>query len=323
LDRLISTGAECLTAGLFEQYLGCADSEKIYELVSRIGASDGAGTLTAIEDLISGGSGEVQIVDSLIDCMRDLMVVKSAGAESELLVLTGRQKKQVCELAESFDIAALVYNITALEKLRWTIKNSETARALLEAALLRFALSEHFINVDAIIQQPQDGAVKKKHPIERNAVVEPAVQAVDTAPDEKNGLFGADKLQSIKDNWRRILDKISSRLGPSTTGLLSSAVPSRFEDGVLTVSFARSAGIFRKMCESNGRTKTIESLLSEQLGTNLRLRFETDENSDTPNDAASSKDRGRRENEIINDPAVRTVLIELGATITGIEENQK
>jgi len=162
LDRLISTGEEPLTVQMFEQFLGCPSSEKLYNLIARIGDCDAAGTLAATEDLISTGLSEVQIVDSLIDYMRDLMVVKSTGAGTELLFLTDEQRKHTDKLAEKFDIAALVYNITALEKMRGTIKNSETARALLEACLLRFALSEHFLNVDALLAQLQNGPVKKK-----------------------------------------------------------------------------------------------------------------------------------------------------------------
>jgi DNA polymerase-3 subunit gamma/tau len=97
--------------------------------------------------------------------MRDLMVVKSTGPESELLILTGQQRKRAGELAEKFDVAALIYNIATLEKLRWAVKNSDTSRALLEASLLRFALSEHFLNVDELLSQLKPGsaaAVKKK-----------------------------------------------------------------------------------------------------------------------------------------------------------------
>jgi DNA polymerase-3 subunit gamma/tau len=165
LDRLISTGAEPLSVSLLEEFLGCPNSEKIWNLIAEIGGSNAAGTLAAAEDLISGGISEVQIVDSLIEYMRDLMVAKAAGAENEILVLTAEQRKRAGELAEKFDVAALIYNITTLEKLRWAIKNSDTARALLEASLLRFALSEHFLNIDQLLSQLQANPsvpVKKK-----------------------------------------------------------------------------------------------------------------------------------------------------------------
>ncbi len=53
LDRLISTGIEPLSSRLLEEFLGCPNSEKIWNLIGQIGDSDAAGTLAAIEDLIT------------------------------------------------------------------------------------------------------------------------------------------------------------------------------------------------------------------------------------------------------------------------------
>jgi len=237
LDRLISTGVEPLTAELLEEFLGCPNSEKIYNLIARIGDSDAAATLAAAEDLINTGLGEVQILDSLIDYMRDLMVVKSTGTESELLVLTAEQRQRAGELAEKFDIAGLVYNITTLEKLRWTIKNSDTPRALLDALLLRFALSEHFLNVDELLSQLRGNSIKKKQPA-----------------------------RSVK----------------------SEPPP-------------------REPAPSKARTTNHDSQTPNQ-----ERRATSDER--------RAKTSSRKRNEIINDPAVKTVLMGLDATITGIEE---
>ncbi|MHC4745317.1 MAG: DNA polymerase III subunit gamma/tau, partial [Planctomycetota bacterium] len=127
LDRLISSAAEPLDGSMLEEFLGCADSEKVWNLIEKIGDNDAAGTLEAADELIRTGTSEVQIVDSLVDYMRDLMVVKSAGADSELLILTAQQRQRAGQLAEKFDVAALVYSIATLEKMRWSIKNSDTA----------------------------------------------------------------------------------------------------------------------------------------------------------------------------------------------------
>jgi DNA polymerase-3 subunit gamma/tau len=126
LDRLISTGVEPLTAQLLEDFLGRPNAEKIHRLIEKIADNDAAGTLNAIEDLVCTGLGEIQIVDAVIESMRDLLVIRSAGADTDLLILTADQKEKAGALAKRFDAAALIYNITALEKLRWTIKNSDT-----------------------------------------------------------------------------------------------------------------------------------------------------------------------------------------------------
>ena len=373
LDRLLSAGAEPLSGSLLEECLGCADSEKVWNLIDKIADSDAAGTLAAVNDLIGAGASEVQICDSLIDHTRDLMVIKSAGTDSELVILTAQQRKRASELAKKFDIAALVYNIATLEKLRWSIKNSDTARALLEASLLRFALSEHFMNVDKLLAQLQGGStanVKKKQPTSLKSDLdgkppfssrqsqaasqktcdtqtrpelsrEDAIQDTNSAPpatgDAINDaqyqtrdtlhasrftLHDANNIQSITDNWPGILKLIADRLGGGTAGLLSGAAPSRFENGVLTLEFPGSAKIQKQMCESNGRIEQIQALLSEQLSTPITLIFDlTDAPAEAKPAVKHAKTFGQKRNELINDPAVKTVLLGLDATITGIDED--
>ena len=326
LDRLISTGIEPLSSRLLEEFLGCPNSEKIWNLIGQIGDSDAAGTLAAIEDLISTGISEVQVVDSLIDYMRDLMVVKSTGPDSELVILTGQQRKRAGEIAEKFDIAGLVYNISTLEKLRWAIKNSDTGRALLEASLLRFALSEHFLNVDELLSRLQSGAspnIKKKRAAGPNIPIKAIERPAKSQISEPSDFSGLNDIHSIQDNWQSLLGVITSKLGPGTGGLLSSAVPVQFEDGVLTLEFGASAQMQKRMCESNGRAEQIQALLGEQLSMPVRLNFEiaADEQTQGEQTAKQPKTSSQRRNELINDPAVKTVLLGLDATITGIEED--
>jgi len=332
LDRLISTGIEPLTPKLLEQFLGCPNSEKIYNLIARIGDSDAAGTLASIEDLTGSGLSDVQILDSLIEYMRDLMVLKSAGPDTQLLVLTAEQRNQACKLTEKFDIAALIYNITALEKLRWTIKNSDTPRALLDALLLRFALSEHFLNVDELLSQLRSApaaSIKKNKPEktiknDTGSRQQPPNADTPAAVCQREDIPKLNDLRSIKDNWQNILKTITAELGSSTGGLLASAEPTRFENGLLTIAFPPSARMQKKICESNGRAEQIQSLISKHCGGAVKLKLETAADDKTGTEPAPEKPKNIRQkkNEIINDPAVKTVLMELDATITGIEENQ-
>ena len=320
LDRLISTGAEPLTCALLEEFLGCPDSEKIYNLIAEIADSNAAGTLAATEQLLSTGLSEVQIVDSLVDCMRDLMVAKSTGAETELLILTAQQRDRVCELAQNFDIAALVYNITALEKLRWAVKNSDNARALLEALVLRFALSEHFLNVDALLERLQaasSGPLKKKRQAEVNSETGNGGQR-----GEIRDSLPLNDLPSIKNKWQSIYEIIAVKLGNGIASLLKFAVPTAFDNGLLVLTFPASARVSKEMCESNGRIEQIESFLNEHCRVPVKVRLEI--GADGPQQTESGAERpnisSEMRNQIANDPAVKMVLTEFGATITGIEE---
>jgi hypothetical protein len=207
---------------------------------------------------------------------------------------------------------------------------------LLEASLLRFALSEHFLNVDELLLQSKGAApagVKKK------LTTSPKAEATAPVPSSKQEPEGAElpltaqephrgaasgDIESIKANWQDILGLIKSKLGPGTAGLLSSAMPSRFENGVLTLEFGPAGQMHKKICESNGRIEQIEALLAEQLSTQLRLKFETalQGPAPAPTQATQPSTPTQKRNDIVNDPAVKMILMGLDATITGIEENQ-
>lgn len=336
VDRLISTGAQKLTGGLIEQYLGCPEKEKIYALIEKIGDGDAGGTLQAGQELINSGLSEVQIIDSLIDSMRDLMVLKTTEGDSGLIILTSEQKERVKALAEKFDVASVVYAITSLEKIRWPVKNSDTPRALLESMLVRFALSEHFMNVDELLSRLGDvgssGRLKKKSVKEDKPG--PEVSRQTSRAERQPSLMSLSDIGMVKENWHQLLSIIAERVSQGTAGLLSSAVPVKFAEGVLTLAFNNR--MQKQMCESNGRFEQILGLLSEYC-TGLE-KIEIEASGETGSESGirragsggsgskASRSAGRIDrktrNELVNDPAVKTVLIGLDARITRIEETK-
>jgi DNA polymerase-3 subunit gamma/tau len=332
LDRLISTGIQPLTAQLLEDFLGRPNAEKIHRLIEKIADNDAAGTLTAVEDLVCTGLGEIQIVDAVIEAMRDLLVIRSAGVNTDLLILTADQKEKAAALAKRFDAAALIYNITALEKLRWTIKNSDTPRALLDASLLRFALSEHFMNVDELMGRIQGGppsAVKKKLLTEDKPAPKPpapAIQRVSAPSTEKPEnlpLLGepvGSLPANLVENWPDMLEAIRSKLGNGTAALLGGTSPRELKGDVLIIEFPTPGRI--DMCQSNGRADQIAGVLSEQLGRRIRIKLEAVVSSQAEAAESSARLSTQKRNEILNDPGVKVVLGGLEATVMKIEENQ-
>ncbi len=329
LDRLISSGVEPLTVGLLEEFLGRPDSEKIWTLIEHIGDGDAAGVLEVLEQLIVGGNSEVQILDSAIDSMRDLLVIKSAGANSGLVIMTEQQRKRAAALSEKYDSPGLIYNIATLEKLRWAVKNSDTSRALLEASMLRLALSEHFLDVDKLLSQaragtsvPADSAAKKKvtAPQPQIREVQPAEYNQPQQAIHKESDIKTLNIQYIKEQWQSLLDIITTELGPSTGRLLSCAEPSEFAQGLLTLCL--STQIHKDMCLRNGRAEQVQSLLSRHFTTAIKLKFEVDtkEQNQQASVENTQKGDGQRRTKLLNDPAVKAVILGLDATITGIEE---
>jgi hypothetical protein len=127
---------------------------------------------------------------------------------------------------------------------------------------------------------------------------------------------------SLIDDWPGTLALIGENLGPGTKSLLELASPSRFENGVLTLEFPASEKMSKEMCESNGRVEQIQTMLSEQFSTPLKLNLElADAPTKTKAQTKQEKTHTQRDNELINDPAVKTVLLGLDAKVIGIDED--
>jgi DNA polymerase-3 subunit gamma/tau len=340
LDRLISTGVTPLSVNLLEEFLGQPNVERIYDLIHVMSQQDATRALIQVDALIRNGLSEAQIVDALIDALRDLMIISTAGMQPDLVVLTEQQKQKAERLARQFDAAALIYMVTALEKLRWTVKNSDTPRTLLEAAVLRFALSDHFINIDTLLARLNTGqaqaqdAPKKKHPLVANAPVQAAPhtppaqsQARATQPSSSRETPpppSKGDIQTLTAQWEEVLSSLNESLGPGTASLLLKARPTHWDNGILTLEFEPSAKVQKGMCESNDRTETIKNALQDCLGARFRLAFTLQEAGspdapEQPAQATAAEIRQKR-NDLLNDPGVKTVLAGLNATVTNIEE---
>ena len=335
LDQLISTGVKRLTVNLLEEFLGLPNRERICELLDLIGDKNAGGVLKSLDSLLSTGQTCTQIGDALIDCMRDLLVMKSTDKPGQLVVLTEQERQKMTELLPKFDVAAFIYNITTLERLRWTMKNSDNPRALLEASMLRLALSEHFMDLDRLLEQSktagtwtrrQAGDSVKKKQIEPPAKTKTRAPAREAEPTKQSDAEPKEQVEPaeqvgidlIRSNWQSILESVKGK-NTATGGFLDSAEPVNWEDNELTLIFPQSAGFAKQMSEK--RKGQIEQLLSDAIGLEIKVRIETVAlQADEAQASGEAQSDRKNQDQALSDPAVRTVLSGLNATVTGIDK---
>ena len=115
-----------------------------------------------------------------------------------------------------------------------------------------------------------------------------------------------------------------ANLNPATGSLLTGSTPRAFERGVLTIQLPPNGTIQKQMCETNGRGDQIAAALSERIGQPIRCQFElaATGNTETKAPANDPKTNAQGRYDMLNDPAVKTVIVELNATVTGIDEDK-
>jgi DNA polymerase-3 subunit gamma/tau len=151
LDRLLSVGEKHITLDLIEQTLGMPKAQSIFELAQSIGEGDVKGALEGADKLMNGGLSADTLVASMADHFRNLLILRTCGAESNLVEVAGISIDDLATQAGKFEPVVLTQDIAILEELRRNLRTTQAGRALLDATLVRLALAEQFATVDELI----------------------------------------------------------------------------------------------------------------------------------------------------------------------------
>ncbi len=152
LDQLLAGGTK-VSEDEVVRVLGTPGDEVTLAIARAIAESNAAEALTQLDDILGSGVTLDSVATALGDIFRNMMLASTCGADSDLIELPEQQRKDVGELANQFTVPALVHAVGVLQTTARNIRGSSVSRALLEAALVRLAESEKFIDVESLIER--------------------------------------------------------------------------------------------------------------------------------------------------------------------------
>ncbi len=151
MDRLLAVGEKTLTVKLLEELLGLPDREIMTAILTAIASGDASGALRQGDALLRKGTSIDQFIETMLLRLRDLMILASCGAKTDLVDLSEATRDAEAALAATFDAAGIVHMIALCENVQRAAKGSATPRALLDALLVRLALTEKLADVTAVV----------------------------------------------------------------------------------------------------------------------------------------------------------------------------
>ncbi len=154
LDRLLAAGEKKLTVKLLEQLLGTPDGQLVGELVGAIAGGEASAALRNADVLLQRGVSPEQLLGTLADRFRDLMVIAACGADTDLVELGDDSRRQAVKAAAGFDVAGLTHLIAVCDSVRRACRDSASSRALLDAAVVRMAMADKLADVTALVVSP-------------------------------------------------------------------------------------------------------------------------------------------------------------------------
>jgi DNA polymerase-3 subunit gamma/tau len=151
LDRLLSVGEKTLSVEMIEQLLGLPRSQLIFDLAQAIGEAKVGEVLAQADRIIANGLSPDTLIASLIDHLRNLLIIRTCGADSTLVEVPGIALEDLQAQANQFDAIVLAQDIALLEELRRQLRTTQAGRALLDASLVRLALAEQFTQIGELL----------------------------------------------------------------------------------------------------------------------------------------------------------------------------
>ncbi len=151
LDRLLAGGEKKLTVKLLEDLFGLPERGLVLTLVDALADANHAAALEKADELLARGNGVEQILSTLAERFRDLMVLSSCGPKTPLVDLTDSSRAEAVTQSARFDPAGLVHMIALCDSAGRAARSSPSPRAVLDAVIVRLAMTEKLADVTALV----------------------------------------------------------------------------------------------------------------------------------------------------------------------------
>jgi DNA polymerase III subunit gamma/tau len=263
LERLLSGGESRLTVQVVERLMGLPKSQSLLDLSDSIGQADVKQTLSRVDAMLSAGMSADTLVAALAEHLRNLLILRTCGAGSDLVEAAAVSAADLARQAEKFDPLALSQAIVLLEELRRQMRQGHGGRALLDATLVRLALAEQFASIGDLLARVEGGAAP---PEKKNATEELKDRT------EDSGLTSASSVEPRTERAEKnliaqpafrpsspsdIVDR-SPTLSPQSSVLSPSPVPSSRITPELLAELEKDPMVSAVMRELGGRPIKVE-----------------------------------------------------------------
>ncbi|MFW6051886.1 MAG: DNA polymerase III subunit gamma/tau [Myxococcota bacterium] len=153
LDQLVAFGGERLVGEEVAQTLGVADRRHVLEAARAMLEGDGAAALRTVDSLATQGADMLHFVRQLLSLVRDLVVLRVAGDDGELVDLVPEEREAARALAGSIDLHELQRAFAALSRLVDDVARASAPKTVLEMGLVRIATRPPLRGVTELLER--------------------------------------------------------------------------------------------------------------------------------------------------------------------------
>jgi DNA polymerase-3 subunit gamma/tau len=310
--------------------LGGVRLEVLTGLFEGLARRDAATMLGVLDGLVDEGHDLLHFWSELIAALRDLMLMRAAPGQEELLARSTEEAEALREAAAELSAEDLTRVFQILADLEPGLKTSTQPRFLFEAALIRLAGLGAVRPIEELLRTLQPGsgeespppAPQKKNPVERGPTDRPAPSR--PAPQAQGG-FAEELIAAVKAG------------NPMLGVVIEEASAVSLIDGEVEVRFAEGQEIMARQFARRDSLDALQRHAEQVAGRKVRVRLiETPAGPEPATTASPAPEKraaapearaprrgGRRQRDALldqarKDPGVKKLFHEFGAQVVDV-----
>jgi DNA polymerase-3 subunit gamma/tau len=163
LDQAIACCGETLTAEVIRQLVGTVPSATLEQMMQAVEGGSSEEVLRLADKLISEGQNPIHFARQLVRFVRNAIVAKVAGSDSELLQISSDERQRVARVAKSFTEEDLARYLQIMLRTHSELAYKQEQRFHLELGLLRMAHASRLLPLEQLLSEA--GATESGAPL--------------------------------------------------------------------------------------------------------------------------------------------------------------
>ena len=281
LDQCLSFGGSHVTADRVREVLGIADDELYATALSLVADANPAGVFPLVDRLVDAGSDLTEFVGGLADVLRALLISQLGGTSPDL---TERMEQTIAAARQKLAPEDAVRMLRILTETEAAVRRSANPRLALESLLLRWAVMDRTVNLEAVLRGGTAGG--RDAPARgRSERADPSVVTASRPPDlppsrspevpssRPPGKAPEFSIAGVQGLWPEVVEA-----GRAESRFLAEALAAcsivRAEAGTLVLHLPPEQSHLLQPIERGRRA--VEAFLQVRLGIPITLTVETD-----------------------------------------------
>jgi DNA polymerase III subunit gamma/tau len=196
LDQAIASTSDQITADGVRQLVGAAPSHTLEQVMEAVAQSDSESVLRLVDTLINEGHSPVHFARQMVRFLRNAVVAKVAGSDSQLLQISSDERARVARVAQLFSEEDLARYLQILLRTHSDLGYKQEQRFHLELGLLKMAHAQRLLPIEQLLSDAASGPATNQG---RNPARTPSLPAgqerrglAETSRPEQVSPFAAD-----------------------------------------------------------------------------------------------------------------------------------